>query len=76
MASGLEPVTAQPAQSLEDYESAVEQLFIESATLHRGLQDHLFLSADVAQSFSAYMDGFRKQIAHLRAQLQKLVYGE
>jgi len=76
VASGLEPVSRMPELSLEDYESAVDNLFVEASTLHRSLQSHLFLSADVAQTVSAYMDGFKKQVAVLRANVRKLLYDE
>ena len=62
--------------TLEDYESAVDNLFVEASTFHRQLQDHLFLSADVARTVSTYMDGFKKQIAQLRANVRKLLYDE
>ena len=74
--SGLEPASKTPSMTLEDYESAVDNLFIEASTFHRQLQDHLFLSADVARTVSTYMDGFKKQIAQLRANVRKLLYDE
>ncbi len=76
MASGLEPVDREPQMALEDYETAVDNLFIEASTLHRLLQSHLFVSADVAQTVTSYMDGFKKQIAVLRADVRKLLYDE
>ncbi|MCR5395397.1 MAG: AAA family ATPase [Bacteroidales bacterium] len=76
MPSGLIPVDAQPAMQLEEIEGAVDTLFIEASTLHRQLQGHLFVSSDVAQSVTAYMDSFKKQVAQLRAQVRKLLYGE
>ena len=75
-ASGLEPVAANGALSLEDYESAVDNLFVEASTFYRQLQDHLFLAPDVAQTISTYMDGFKKQVALLRANVRKLLYDE
>lgn len=74
--SGLEPINKEPQMSLEEYEGAVDSLFVEASTLHRQLQMHLFVSSDITQMINAYMDGFRKQIATLRAQVRKLLYDE
>ena len=76
MASGLEPVGNVPEMSMEDYESAVDNLFVEAATFHRSLQGHLFVSADVTSTINTYMEGFKKQIAGLRADVRKLLYDE
>lgn len=76
VASGLESVSREPELSLEDYESAVDNLFIEATTLHRSLQNHLFVSADISQTITTYMDGFKKQVAVLRADVRKLLYDE
>lgn len=76
VASGLEPVSREPEMALEDYESAVDNLFVEATMLHRSLQNHLFVSADVAQTVTAYMDSFKKQVAQLRASVRKLLYDE
>lgn len=74
--SGFEPKRQGKEYQLEEYEQMVDDLFVNANTLHLQLKSHLFTSADVAQSVSSRMDGFRRQIAQLRADVRKLVYGE
>ncbi len=74
--SGLEPVIQGALPTLEDCESAVDQLFQEAVMLGSQIKNHLFLSPMVQQIISAQMDTFRKQIAVLRADVRKLLYDE
>lgn len=74
--SGLEPVLQGALPSLEDCESAVDQLFQEAVMLSNQIKGHLFLSPMVQQVINAQMDTFRKQIALLRTDLRKLLYDE
>lgn len=74
--SGLEPVLKGALPSLEDCESAVDQLFQEAVMLANQIKVHLFLSPMVQQIITAQMDSFRKQIAVLRADVRKLLYDE
>lgn len=74
--SGLDASAREPERSLEDIESSVDSLFMEAMTLHRMLQDHLFVSAEVSSTVTSYMDGFKKQVATLRANVRKLLYDE
>lgn len=76
VASGLEPVSREPQMELEAYESAVDNLFVEAATLQPQLLNHLFVSSDVSRTIVSYMDGFKKQVAQLRANVRKLLYDE
>lgn len=76
VASGLEPISNAPQMSLEDYESAVDNLFVEAASLQPQLLNHLFVSADVSRTIVSYMDGFKKQVAQVRANVRKLLYDE
>ena len=74
--SGLEPRSVAPDIPLDQYEQMVDDLFVQANTLHLQLKSHLFVSADVAQTISSRMDSFRRQIAQLRADVRKVVYGE
>ena len=74
--SGLEPVLKGALPSLEDCESAVDQLFQEAVMLGNQLKTHLFVSKQVLEIVNSQLDTFRKQIALLRADLRKLLYDE
>lgn len=74
--SGLEPVLKGALPSLEDCESAVDQLFQEAVMLGNQLKMHLFVSKQVLEIVNSQLDTFRKQIALLRADLRKLLYDE
>ena len=74
--SGLEPVLKGALPSLEDCESAVDQLFQEAVMLGNQLKTHLFVSKQVLEIVNGQLDTFRKQIALLRADLRKLLYDE
>lgn len=74
--SGLEPVLKGVLPSLEDCESAVDQLFQEAVMLGNQLKTHLFVSKQVLEIVNAQLDTFRKQIALLRADVRKLLYDE
>ena len=62
--------------NLEDYESEVDNLFVEATTLSNSMKSHLFISESVSKIIATQMDGFRRQIALLRADVRKLVYDE
>lgn len=74
--SGLEPVLKGALSSLEDCETAVDQLFQQAVMLANQIKNHLFLSPMVQQIIGSHMDTFRKQIAVLRADVRKLLYDE
>lgn len=74
--SGLEPVLKGALPSLEDCESAVDQLFQEAVMLGNQLKTHLFVSKQVLEIVNGQLDSFRKQIALLRADIRKLLYDE
>ena len=74
--SGLEPVLKGALPSLEDCETAVDQLFQEAVMLGNQLKTHLFVSKQVLEIVNSQLDTFRKQIALLRADLRKLLYDE
>lgn len=74
--SGLEPVLKGALPTLEDCESAVDQLFQEAVVLANQIKGHLFLCPMVQQIVASQMDSFRKQIAVLRADVRKLLYDE
>ena len=74
--SGLEPVVKGALPSLEDCETAVDQLFQEAVMLGNQLKTHLFVSKQVLEIVNAQLDTFRKQIALLRADIRKLLYDE
>ena len=74
--SGLEPVVKGAMPSLEDCETAVDQLFQEAVMLGNQLKTHLFVSKQILDIVNAQLDSFRKQIALLRADIRKLLYDE
>lgn len=74
--SGMEPVTHQAFDNLEDCESAVDQLFQEATMLSAQIRTHLFASPQVQQIVASRMDAFKRQVAQLRASLRKLLYDE
>ncbi len=74
--SGLEPVLKGALPSLEDCETAVDQLFQEAVMLGNQLKTHLFVSKQVLEIVNTQLDTFRKQIALLRADIRKLLYDE
>lgn len=74
--SGLEPRTTNAAPDLEQCEAQVDALFQQATLLVRELQQHLFTNAEVSGMVSRKMDSFKKQIALLRADLRKILYGE
>ena len=74
--SGLEPKSEGRVPELEEYESQVDDLFVGAASLQSSLRSHLFVSADVSDTVSSYMEGFKRQVAVLRADIRKLLYDE
>lgn len=76
VSTGLEPRTTAQTADLEAYEQMVDDLFINANTLNLQIKSHLFVSAEVSQSVASRMDGFRRQIAQLRQDVRKLLYGE
>lgn len=74
--SGLEPPVTGATGSLEECESAVDQLFQEATLLSAQIRTHLFASAQVQQIVASRMDAFKRQVAQLRASVRKLLYDE
>lgn len=74
--SGMEPPIKGACASLEDCESAVDQLFQEATMLSAQIRTHVFSSPQVQQIISGRMDSFKRQVAQLRADVRKLLYDE
>ena len=73
--SGLEaPKKGVQILQPEQYETEIEKLFQEATMLSNTLKQHLFVSEAVSQLIASRMDSFRRQIALLRAEVNKLVY--
>ncbi len=74
--SGMEPPIPNACANLEDCESAVDQLFQEATMLSAQIRTHVFSSPQVQQIIAQRMDGFKRQVAQLRADVRKLLYDE
>lgn len=76
-ASGLEPRSMHASVlNMEQCESEVDELFGQAALMTRELKEHLFASAEVGKLVQNQMESFKKQIALLRADVRKILYGE
>ena len=77
--SGLETAKTlgfKSMDSLEQYETEVDNLFQEAVLLSNSFRSHLFVSESVSKLIASQMENFRKQIAILRAEIRKLLYDE
>ncbi len=74
--SGLEPAIKGGCASLEECESAVDNLFQQAVMMSAQIRTHLFSSPQVEQIIGQQMDSFKRQIAQLRADVRKLLYDE
>ena len=75
-ASGLEPAVKKASLAPEQYETEVDSLFQDAVMLSNSFKSHLFASEAVAKMIAGQMDGFKRQIALLRADVRKLIYDE
>lgn len=74
--SGLEPAIQGGYSSLEECESAVDNLFQQAVMMSAQIRTHLFSSPQVEQIIGSQMDLFKRQIAQLRSDVRKLLYDE
>lgn len=74
--SGLEPASVKAAFASRDYEKEVDDLFVATTMLFNQMKGHLFVPRSAQEALASQMDSFRRQIALLRADVRKVVYGE